>query len=105
MDADKFVAYLSDDSQFRFGNAPAVVGKPAIRDAVDGFYKSIKSLHHECENLWELDGHIIFQGKVTYSRLDGNVVTIPFTNIFGMKGDLIKDYFIYIDVTPLYAPM
>jgi hypothetical protein len=105
MNADKFVTYLTDDAQFRFGNSPVVKGKLAIRDAVDGFYKSIKSLFHNCENLWINGDHIIYQGKVTYTRLDGNIVPVQFTNIFGMKGDLIKDYFIYIDITALYAPM
>jgi len=41
---------------------------------------------------------------VTYTRHDGTNLTLPFVNVFAMRGDLIQDYLIYIDATPLYAP-
>lgn len=105
MDADKFVTYLTEDAIFRFGNAPAVPGKKAIRDAVFEFFKSIKSISHKCVNLWEIKTHVVYEGIVKYTRHDGNKVELNFVNVFKMNGDLIKDYFIYIDITPLYAPM
>lgn len=103
MDSDKFVTFLTEDAEFRFGNSPSVFGKKNIRDAVDAFFKSIKALKHENINLWQIDNHVIYEGKITYTRLDSNIVHIPFLNTFGMVGDLIKDYYIYIDITPLYA--
>jgi hypothetical protein len=105
MDADKFVTYLTGDAIFRFGNAPVVSGKKAIRDAVFEFFKSIKSIGHRCINLWEIKPHVVYEGIVKYTRHDGNIVELNFVNVFKMNGDLIKDYFIYIDITPLYAPM
>ena len=41
---------------------------------------------------------------MTYVRLDGRSVTVPFVNVFAMRGNLVQDYLIYIDNTPLYAP-
>jgi hypothetical protein len=105
MDADKFVTYLTEDAQFRFGNAPPVNGKKAIRDAVSDFFKSIKSISHKCINLWEIKSNVIYEGIVNYTRHDGNEVRLNFVNVFGLNGNLIKDYFIYIDITPLYAAM
>lgn len=105
MDADKFVTYITEDGQFRFGNAPAVTGKQAIRDAVYDFFKSIKSISHKCVNLREINPYVIYEGIVKYTRHDGNTVELNFVNVFKMNEDLIKDYFIYIDITPLYAPM
>ena len=68
------------------------------------FFASIHSSHHDILNNWEPAGHLVSQGMVTYTRLDGRKVTVPFVNIFNMQGKLVQDYLIYIDNTPLYAP-
>jgi len=47
MDSDKFVTFLTEDAQFRFGNAPAVNSKSAIREAVAGFFSTIKEINHK----------------------------------------------------------
>ena len=104
MDQDKFITFLTDDAQFRFGNAPAVQGKSAARDAVAGFFGTIRSIRHNNVNLWVNQDSVLYEGEVTYTRHDGSTLTIPFFNKFGMVGDKIKDYFIYIDITPLYSP-
>lgn len=104
MDSDKFITFLTDDAQFRFGNAPAVQGKSAARDAVAGFFGTIRSIRHNNVNLWVNQDSVLYEGEVTYTRHDGSTLTIPFFNKFGMVGDKIKDYFIYIDITPLYSP-
>ena len=103
MDSDKFVSFLTDDARFCFGNAPAVVGKEAIKKAVSQFFSSIKSLTHKNLNLWVNQDSLTYQGEVTYTRHDGSQLTLPFVNIFGTKGDKIKDYLIYIDINPLYS--
>lgn len=104
MDSDKFVTFLTEDAQFRFGNAPSVIGKAAIRDAVAGFFSTIKSISHNCVNLWVVSDNVLYEGEVTYTRHDGSTLTLPFVNKFKIANDKIKDYFIYIDITPLYAP-
>ena len=40
---------------------------------------------------------------MTYRRHDGTEITLPFTNVFEYRGDLIAHYKIYIDIGPLYA--
>ena len=104
MDADKFASYLDDDVSFRFGNAPVVVGKRAVRDAVDGFFKSIKGITHKKLRMWLHPDSILYQGIVTYTRLDNSQVTLPYLNLFFLNGDKIKEYLIYIDINPLFAP-
>ncbi len=37
-DAEAFLAFLSDDVKFRFGNAALVTGKSAVGEAVSGFF-------------------------------------------------------------------
>ena len=104
MDTGKFITFIADDAQFKFGNAPPVVGKETIRQAVDGFFKSIKRIRHRLLNTWAYLDTVICQGEVTYTRHDDSQLTVPFVNIFGMKNNLIKDYLIYNDITALYAP-
>jgi len=45
----------------------------------------------------------IAQIDVEYRRLDGKSVTVPNADILVFDGDLVRDWQIYIDVTPVYA--
>lgn len=102
-DTEAFVAYLSDNAVFRFGSAPAVNGRAAIRDAVDGFFATIAgSSHAIAKTLCEGSTRVV-EGEVTYTRQDGSRITLPFTDVLEYEGDLISQYKIYIDVGPLYA--
>src|SRR2546428_363445 len=47
MDPDEFAEFVTEDGTFVFGNAEPVTGRQAVRDAVAGFYSSIKALQHE----------------------------------------------------------
>ena len=104
MDADGFVSFLTDDAQFRFGNAQEVTGKEKIREAIAGFFASIKGLRHHILRTWVHPEAVICQGEVTYTRTDDSQITIPFVNLFSMEGDYINHYHIYIDITPLHRP-
>ena len=103
MDADKFASYLDEEVSFRFGNAPVVTGKKAVRDAVDGFFKSIKGIRHKKLRMWLHADSILYQGIVTYTRHDGSEVTLPYLNLFFLNGEKIKEYLIYMDINPLFA--
>lgn len=103
MDTPKFMTYFAEGAQFRFGNAPPAIGKDAIQKAVDGFFTTIKRIRHNILNTWTHPDTVILQGEATYTRHDDSQLTLPFVNIFGMKDSLIKDYLIYMDITPLYA--
>jgi len=103
MQADQFVTFLTEDAQFTFGNAAPVVGRAAIRDAVAAFFKTLKGLHHDITNVWEVGESVICQLAITYTRLDNREVKIPAANIFHMRDQLVHDYRIYIDLSPVYA--
>lgn len=102
-DSDGFANYFTEDGIFRFGNQPAVQGKKAVSDYVAQFFTMLQSSEHEIINFWEQADTIIWQGRVTYTRLDTNKVTIDFCNILNMKDDLIDQYLVYTDNTPLFA--
>jgi hypothetical protein len=96
---DKFVAHLSPDARFRFGNADPVTG----REAVAGFFATIDGLTHHIKNVWEIGDTVIVQIDVEYLRQDGKTVITPNADILPFDGDLVRDWQIYIDVAPVYA--
>ena len=102
-DPDKFVAHLTPDATFRFANADPVTGRAAVKEAVAAFFSSIDGLTHHILNVYESGETAIAQIDVEYLRKDGKSVTVPNADILVFDGDLVSDWQIYIDVTPVYA--
>ena len=104
MDAKLFASHLAEDGVLRFANASAVEGREAIEEALAGFFTTIKALRHELVEQWDVDGTTIVEVEVTYTRLDGDQVTLPSVVLMRRRGgELIDDYRIFIDQDPLYA--
>jgi ketosteroid isomerase-like protein len=103
MDATAFASYMADDCVLRFANWDEVVGRDAIKTAIAAFFESINGLEHRILNQWTVDETTIVQFEVTYTRKDDRAVTVPAVTIFRKPGELIDDYRIYVDLTPVYA--
>jgi len=103
MDADGFAAFLADDVSFRFGNANPVIGKNAVREAVGGFFLSIKGLHHDVERAWDEEDAVLCHGNVTYTRHDSSTLRVPFADILSVRENLITEYLIFMDISELYG--
>lgn len=103
MDSDGFVKFLADDATFQFGNAQPVSGRKNIRDAVAGFFSSIKGISHRLLGRWQVENIMFLQGEVTYTCKDDKTVTVPFFNLFKMNGPRVPQYIIYVDVSPLHT--
>jgi ketosteroid isomerase-like protein len=102
-DPDKFIAHLTPDVTFRFGNADPVVGRAAVKEAVTGFFSTIDGLTHHILSTYESGETVIAKIDVEYRRQDGKSVTVPNADILVFEGDLVRDWQIYIDVAPVYA--
>jgi len=102
-DAEAFVGFLTEDAVFRFGSAPAVCGRDAIRAAVGGFFGTIAGCSHAIHNTLGKGSTVFCEGEVTYRRHNDTEVTLPFTDVFEYDDDLISQYKIYIDISPLYS--
>lgn len=100
---DAFLDFLADDGSFRFGSAPELHGHAAIKAGVDGFFASIAGSRHSLLNILYKDATLVCEGEVTYIRHDASELTLPFTNVFELSGELISRYKIYIDIAPLFA--
>ena len=76
-DVLRFLEFLADDAEFRFGNMPSVHGKQDIGAAVGAFFDSIAACRHEFADSWALPDHVICHGRVTYTRKDASQLTVP----------------------------
>ena len=102
-DAKKFSEFITENGTFRFGNQPEITGRKAIEEYVAAFFNMIGGSEHEILNFWDNGEQIIWEGRVTYTRLDDMKVKINFSNIFYMKDGLVDKYYVFIDNTPLFA--
>jgi ketosteroid isomerase-like protein len=102
-DAGAFADFIVEDGEFRFGNAPPVTGRAAIREAVAGFFAAIGGCRHRLLASWTGPESAVCEGQVTYTRRDGSTVTLPFVNVFELDGGWIRSYRIYIDNAPLFS--
>ena len=98
-----FTSFLSPDCCFRFGNLPQVRGATDIQGFVASFFNSIAALSHRIEEHWEIPGGLVCHGQVTYTRVDGSTLSVPFANIFKLDVVGICDYAIFADTSALYA--
>jgi uncharacterized protein (TIGR02246 family) len=101
-DAEAFAAAFADDGRFLFANAPAAVGRASVLAAVTGFFSSIAALEHDLTDVWEVPGAVVVVGRVTYTRLDGSRLAVPFTDVLRLRDDLVTSWEIYIDASQLY---
>ncbi len=102
MNTDKFVSFLSDDCIFTFGNMPPAVGKEAIYNVVDNFFKSISKLEHHSLQYIQEGNYVVARGLSKYIRHNGTILEVGFCNVFELQNHLIKEYRIYIDLSQLY---
>lgn len=100
----EFLTFLTPDALFRYGSNVPATGHDAIAAMVDRFFDSIRLSDHRIHRVWEEPGSAVCQGEVAYVRLDGGAAILPFCNVFGLRGEKIERYEIYIDPTPLFAP-
>jgi hypothetical protein len=108
LDARAFAERFTEDGTFRFGNAPAVAGRQRIEESVAAFFSAIGGLKHNIVGVWsgawESGAVTSVETTVTYRRKDATVTdAIPVTSTLRMRGDLIADFRVFADISPVFA--
>jgi ketosteroid isomerase-like protein len=101
-DVPGFLSFLTDDAEFRFGNGPSVEGREAVGALVEGFLGAIGGTEHVLTRHWDGEDSAVGEGLVTYTRLDGTTLTLPFVNVFDLRDGKVSRYCIYIDNRDLF---
>ena len=100
---EAFGGHLAEDATLTFGNAPPVRGRDACVQAWAGFCELIDGVQHEVVNQWEVGDTTIAETAVTYTRKDGGRVCVPVVTVYRVADDLIQDYRVFLDLTPVFA--
>ena len=109
-DPDKIAAYFTDDIRLRMGNGDFTHGKSDTRKSFAGVADKYAT-HHDIQGVWtgtwEEDGRsgdvVSIEVHVTYTLLqqDGQEITVPCNTTLRREGDLIRDYQVFIDLSPV----
>jgi ketosteroid isomerase-like protein len=105
-DGDTLLGLLADDVVLVFGNNDPIEGKRRFAEAQRDFSSAIKGLRHEIHDVWsavEDPDVLIARMTVHYTRLDGSGVSLPCCNVFRMSGEVVADYRVFMDMTPVFA--
>ena len=107
MDAEGFASFFTGEGRFVYGAQIDVSGRDAVREGVAGFFGMLKSLSHSNLQVWpSADGSRQFiYGEVHYVMPNGNTADIAFLNLFAFEGELISDYRVFTDPTPMFKAM
>ena len=104
MDPDAFAQHLHEDVTMRFGNAPELHGRAACRQTWADFTQLVDGVSHHVVHQWNVNGTTVAQTDVTYTRKDGQAVTVPVVTIYKTGDDgLITDYRVFLDLSPVFA--
>jgi hypothetical protein len=103
MDLEAFKAMHGKNARVVFANFPAAEGPDQIAGAIGHFWSTIRSMKHRFINRWDLPQETILEAAVSYTRKDGQVVTIPCVSILRPDGEQVGELRVFIDVAPIYA--
>jgi ketosteroid isomerase-like protein len=104
MDADLFVSVLAERATMRVAGGSLVEGRDHIRSMVVELFAGFSSISHALVRAHDRADYLIYEAEVTYGLKDGRLLVLPYANILRFVGDLIDDYRIYIDLSPLQGP-
>jgi uncharacterized protein (TIGR02246 family) len=105
-DIEAMASFFTDDVVLVFGNLDPIEGKKAVEEYARQFFPTLKGMRHEIHDIWhaaEDADVVISRMTVHYTKLDGGVVSLPCVNVFRVRGDLIADDRIHMDISPLFA--
>jgi len=96
-DVDGFCRFLTDDVAFTYASEGTIAGLEEVRGFVGDFVSGIESSDHTVLEVIQTPARAVIRGEVTYVRLDGSDLTVPFANIFELEEEGISHYQVYVD--------
>lgn len=67
LDAEALSHYFTPDAKLHLGHGAVIEGQEAIAHELAGFFKSMRGIHHEPINDWEVGDTVIVEAKVSYA--------------------------------------
>jgi len=103
-DVEGFLAHLTDDAVYRFGNYPAAVGSEAIRQTIKSSHMDqITGISFDILATYEQGDAVVAELAVNYHLTNGSTTTLPCLDIFRFTGDKVRAMLVFMDASPLFA--
>lgn len=103
-DVPGFLACLTDDAVYRFGNYPAATGKEAIEATIKASHMDqITGISFDIQASYEQGDAVVVELAVNYKMVTGNTITLPCLDIFRFEGEKVKAMLVFMDASPLFA--
>lgn len=104
MQVERFARFFHEGAHYQFSNFPVAFGPQGIIASSQEFLARVRAVDHHIKNLWKVeDGTVICEMDVTYTRRDGQVITLPCCDTLRIEGDKVARLCIYMDITPVLA--
>jgi SnoaL-like domain len=100
-DPNNVTKHYTENGQFRFANQEPVRGKEAIAQLLAEFYQNLQAMSHRNVGLWLGNNSAVFEAEVTFTRKDGSQLTLPAASIIRRSGELVYDFRMIMDVSPV----
>lgn len=101
MDAPAFAGLLTTDAKFKFSNGDLTTGREAVVVNLNYLFSKIAGLRHEVTGIYVRRDAFAVETTVNYTMKDGKVIPLPAVSVMKFRGDLIEDYRIYMDISPV----
>ncbi|BAZ32408.1 hypothetical protein NIES4074_49130 [Cylindrospermum sp. NIES-4074] len=101
-DWEAFYPYFTEDLFYKVGANDPLHGPKGAAGFLSDFYKIIKPTKHDIRGTWQIGNTVIIEMDANYKRVsDGKKITVPCTDIYRFQGDLIKEWRVYPDMSPV----
>lgn len=103
LDANGLAELWHPDGAVQIGAFPRVQGRTAVQGFFGQFFAMglFTRLEHELASVWDLPDVLIYEATAIYTKPDGKVLRVPYTNVVRYRDGLFADYRVYIDTKPL----
>lgn len=104
LEVDRVLSFFDPSATWTYGNNPPMIGLAQMRVTMTSFHEMIAGISHVLRECFApRPGMIVAEFDVTYTRLDGGVVTAPASGVYELRDGLIQNYRVYVDVAEVLA--
>lgn len=94
--------YLTPDVVFKVGAGPERYGPEAAADYLRTFLRDVKPDRRTIRGSWQTGETVIIELDAHYRRVrDGQILTVPSTEVYRFSGDRIREWRVYPDSSEL----
>ncbi len=101
MNSVAFSELLTKEVKFRFSNGDLWTGRKSVVDGLNYLFSKIVSLRHDIKGVYKDGDSFAVEAIANYTMIDGKIISLPVVSVLKYNGNLIDDYRIYMDITPV----